>query len=120
MRPPLFVPVNLTAPDVKSPPNTGVSSKVTIDIDNITYIDKITINLRQQIPTRQPGDFEKGATVKFCDRTIDIGMVLRMPNRTIALSEPVRLQKGLVDFSFENLSQFHLHLDIILDGRVEP
>lgn len=101
-----------------------------MEIKENLLMDSIYINVYQAIPTRPPAGepFEGGLILKFAveenngvnPSNLDVGIIDRMPLKTLNFAEPVVLKKGTLRLLFENTSTFHLTLDIVLNCKKYP
>lgn len=102
-----------------------------VEIKERLLMDSIYINVYQSIPSRPPAGepFEGGVILKFAveDKNgaknptdLDVGIVDRMPLKTLNFAEPVVLEKGTLRLLFQNSSRFHVTLDIVLNCKKSP
>jgi hypothetical protein len=127
---PIFVRVKVPAFKKIPGGQDFIGQATTLDIKDNLLMDSIYISVFQAIPTRPPAGpiFEEGLTLKFSveenngvnPSNLDVGIIDRMPLKTLNFAEPVVLQKGKLRLLFENTSQFHLTLDIVLNCKKPP
>jgi hypothetical protein len=110
----IFLSTMVRAPETKGPKETV--SPLSFEVDKDTDVRSIYINIASEVPTREPGKFEEGLSCRIDDsETMDVGTIFRMEQHTFRPSS-LKLPKGKHTITFTNKSQFHIKLDIVIDG----
>jgi hypothetical protein len=113
--PTIFLSAKVPAPDS----NNSAPDTYNIGLEEDLIVKSIYFNITESVPTRSPGSFKEGLTAELGGRTFDVGTIHRMDGHVFCPVEPLRLSKGS-SLIFTNTSQFHLTIDVVLDGTYQP